>query len=148
MIHFYHLKLKFKAAREIISFFHPPSQIVILETVPCLTPGMTKVHPNIEATVAAVEQPSVKCSAKLETADAAVLTVWKKSLLFNCKGFTVFDAKGNLVFRVDTYMAGSGSNGEIILMDSGGKPIFTIRRKVIIYDLDESTFCVNFYIHV
>lgn len=109
---------------------------------------MTKVHPNIEATVAAVEQPSVKCSAKLETADAAVLTVWKKSLLFNCKGFTVFDAKGNLVFRVDTYMAGSGSNGEIILMDSGGKPIFTIRRKVIIYDLDESTFCVNFYIHV
>ncbi|KAF2306569.1 hypothetical protein GH714_019513 [Hevea brasiliensis] len=26
-------------------------------------------------------------------------------------------------------MAGSGSNGEIVLMDAGGKPLFTIRRK-------------------
>ncbi|KAF8407307.1 hypothetical protein HHK36_006434 [Tetracentron sinense] len=57
----------------------------------------------------------------------SVLTVWKKSLLLNCKGFTVFDAKGNLVFRVDNYV--SGNKGEIVLMDATGKPLLTIRRK-------------------
>lgn len=62
---------------------------------------------------------------------AAVLTVWKKSLLFNCTGFTVFDGKGNLVFRVDNYVAGNKS--EIVLMDASGKPLLTIRRKVYIY---------------
>ncbi len=93
---------------------------------------MTKVHPNIADTViapVAVEQTKLKSFANLE-ADGTVLTVWKKSLLFNCNGFTVFDAKGNLVFRVDNYMAGSGTKGEIILMDAGGKPLLTIRRKV------------------
>ena len=25
--------------------------------------------------------------------DATILTIWKKSLLFNCSGFTVFDGK-------------------------------------------------------
>ncbi|KAJ9179715.1 hypothetical protein P3X46_008049 [Hevea brasiliensis] len=92
---------------------------------------MTKVHPNIADTViapVAVEQTKLKSFANLE-ADGTVLTVWKKSLLFNCNGFTVFDAKGNLVFRVDNYMAGSGTKGEIILMDAGGKPLLTIRRK-------------------
>jgi len=54
--------------------------------------------------------------------NAAILTVWKKSLLLNCSGFTVFDCKGNLVFRVD--------KGEIVLMDAAGKPLLTIRRKV------------------
>lgn len=56
------------------------------------------------------------------------LTVWRKSLLFNCNGFTVFDAKGNLVFRVDKY-AKSGNTGEIVLMDAVGNPLLTVRRK-------------------
>lgn len=91
---------------------------------------MTKVYPNIAATLTApaVAEEKLKSSAHLE-GDAVVLTVWKKSLLFNCNGFTVFDGKGNLVFRVDNYMAGSGANGEIVLMDAGGKPLLTIRRK-------------------
>ncbi|XP_076917633.1 protein LURP-one-related 8-like [Bidens hawaiensis] len=57
----------------------------------------------------------------------AVLTVWKKSLLFNCDGFTVFDSKGNLVFRVDNYAA--GNKAEIVLMDASGNSLLTIRRK-------------------
>lgn len=61
-------------------------------------------------------------------APPATLTVWKKSLLFNCKGFTVFDAKGNLVFRVDKY--DKSNKGEIVLMDGAGNPLLTIRRKV------------------
>ncbi|KDP21819.1 hypothetical protein JCGZ_00606 [Jatropha curcas] len=90
---------------------------------------MTKVHPNVAAAPATgPTEEKLKSSAHLE-ADAVVLTVWKKSLLFNCNGFTVFDSKGNLVYRVDNYMGGSGANGEIILMDAGGKPLLTIRRK-------------------
>ncbi|KAF7845178.1 protein LURP-one-related 8-like [Senna tora] len=56
-----------------------------------------------------------------------VLTVWKKSLLLSCNGFTVFDRQGNLVFRVDNYSA--RSKDEILLMDAAGTPLLTIRRK-------------------
>ncbi|KAG9443382.1 hypothetical protein H6P81_014722 [Aristolochia fimbriata] len=86
---------------------------------------MTKVYPNAggsEARRAAWEGAGEKEAAKEE-----VLIVWKKSLLFNCSGFTVFDKKGNLVFRVDNYAA--GNKGEVVLMDAAGKSLLTIRRK-------------------
>ncbi|RZC82653.1 hypothetical protein C5167_045440 [Papaver somniferum] len=78
---------------------------------------MTKVYPN--ATTEIPKQISDK--------EVEVLTVWKKSLLFNCNGFTVFDTNGNLVFRVDNYRAGKKT--EIFLMDASGKTLLTIRRK-------------------
>ncbi|GKV04267.1 hypothetical protein SLEP1_g16445 [Rubroshorea leprosula] len=87
---------------------------------------MTKVYPNSSATLRSfLERP--KCPAVGEGRDPVVLTVWTKSLLFNCKGFTVFDSKGDLVFRVDNYM--EGHKGEILLMDAAGKALLTIRRK-------------------
>lgn len=86
---------------------------------------MTKVYPNANAAAATATV------ATKSAGNAAVLTVWKKSLLFNCNGFTVYDGMGNLVFRVDNYM--QGNKGEILLMDAAGKPLLTIRRKV--YDL-------------
>ncbi|KAM0873271.1 hypothetical protein ACQ4PT_038174 [Festuca glaucescens] len=55
------------------------------------------------------------------------LTVWRKSLLFDCKGFTVYDAKGNLAYRVDSYASENGD--EVVLMDAAGRPAFTVRRK-------------------
>ena len=55
------------------------------------------------------------------------MTVWKKSLIFNCNGFTVFDGKGDLVYRVDNYM--EGNKGSILLMDANGKALLTIRCK-------------------
>ncbi|KAI3810680.1 hypothetical protein L1987_20302 [Smallanthus sonchifolius] len=58
-----------------------------------------------------------------------VLTVWKKSLLFGCDGFTVYDSNGNLVFRVDNYSA--TRNREIVLMDAFGRTLHTIRRKML-----------------
>jgi uncharacterized protein YxjI len=97
---------------------------------------MTKVYPNVAPAAAATNEKQrqllkLKSSNNALDADhAVVLTVWKKSLLFNCNGFTVFDSKGNLLFRVDNYMATSGSNGEIVLMDAAGKPLLTMRRKV------------------
>ncbi|KAI3971834.1 hypothetical protein MKW92_038593 [Papaver armeniacum] len=81
---------------------------------------MTKVYPN-----ATTEIPRIP--KQISDREVEVLTVWKKSLLFNCNGFTVFDTKGNLVFRVDNYRAGNKT--EIFLMDASGKTLVTIRRK-------------------
>ncbi|KAL0452278.1 UNVERIFIED_CONTAM: protein LURP-one-related 8 [Sesamum latifolium] len=86
---------------------------------------MTKVYPNASP----LPKPSGGCTKAAAADDSSprVLTVWRKSLLFNCDGFTVFDADGNLVYRVDNYM--SGNKGEIFLMDAAGTSLLTIRRK-------------------
>ncbi|KAG6522399.1 protein LURP-one-related 8-like [Zingiber officinale] len=84
---------------------------------------MAKVHPNTEENCV----DSIEVDAGGRKDKSRVLTVWRKSLLFGCRGFTVFDEEGNLVFRVDNY--GSGRAGEIVLMDAAGKPLLTIRRK-------------------
>ncbi|KAG0488758.1 hypothetical protein HPP92_007407 [Vanilla planifolia] len=81
---------------------------------------MTRVHPN------SPNSNAPDSSITLES-EPVTLTVWRKSLLFNCSGFTVFDAKGDLVFRVDNYS--SSRRTEIVLMDFSGKSLFTIRRK-------------------
>ncbi|XP_042015500.1 protein LURP-one-related 8-like [Salvia splendens] len=78
---------------------------------------MTKIYPNA----------SSSSEGKISGDDPVVLTVWKKSLLLNCEGFTVFDPRGNLVYRVDNYMA--ATKGHIILMDASGATLLTIRRK-------------------
>ncbi|KAK9128218.1 hypothetical protein Syun_017015 [Stephania yunnanensis] len=85
---------------------------------------MPKVHPNTSSSSLATktQPPDVPMSG------AEVLTVWNKSLLFNGKGFTVFDSKGNLVFRVDSYASVTKSS-DIVLMDATGSPLLTIRRK-------------------
>lgn len=53
------------------------------------------------------------------------LTVWKKSLVINCKGFTVIDSCGNLVYRVDNYTL---HPHELVLMDASGNSVLTMRR--------------------
>ncbi|KAF5747704.1 protein LURP-one-related 8 [Tripterygium wilfordii] len=88
---------------------------------------MTKVYPNAPPTPTPTPTASPACDC--EEDPLQVLTVWNKSLLFNCKGYTVFDSNGNLVFRVDNYMSGSGFKAEILLMDAAGEPLLTIRRK-------------------
>ncbi|KAJ4906868.1 Protein LURP-one-related 8 [Raphanus sativus] len=79
---------------------------------------MTKVHPKFSNTY----EKSL-CDSKATVA----LTVWKKSLLFNCDGFTVYNSNGDLVFRVDNYMNSPRDN--IVLMDASGLPLLSIRRK-------------------
>ncbi|TKV98983.1 hypothetical protein SEVIR_8G009300v4 [Setaria viridis] len=85
---------------------------------------MAKVHPN----GAVALEPTISSGAAAEEQPPAVLTVWRKSLLFNCDGFTVFDAKGDLAFRVDCY-GSSRRRAEVVLMDVAGKPLLTVRRK-------------------
>ncbi|KAG6600546.1 Protein LURP-one-related 17, partial [Cucurbita argyrosperma subsp. argyrosperma] len=53
------------------------------------------------------------------------LTVWRKSLLLTCNGFTVIDRSGNIVYRVDNYI---GRPEEVILMDGLGKSVLTMCR--------------------
>lgn len=107
---------------------------------------MAKVHPN----VAAPELPAGG-RAVVEEQQPTVLTVWRKSLLFNCDGFTVFDSAGGLAFRVDRYGSSSGIRRraeDVVLMDAAGKPLLTVRRKIklslglgehwVVYDGDAS----------
>ncbi|KAM0914731.1 hypothetical protein ACQ4PT_011312 [Festuca glaucescens] len=81
---------------------------------------MAKVYPNVAV-------PSLALPAAAGDEEPVTLTVWRKSLLFNCRGFTVFDASGNLLYRVDSYA--SDPRAEVVLMDAAGRPVLTVRRK-------------------
>ncbi|KAJ6419666.1 hypothetical protein OIU84_029731 [Salix udensis] len=59
-------------------------------------------------------------------AKCTLLTVWRKSLLISCNGFTVFNSCGDLVYRVDNYI---DRPEELVLMDGSGKSILTMRRR-------------------
>ncbi|KAK1437190.1 hypothetical protein QVD17_02978 [Tagetes erecta] len=91
---------------------------------------MTKVYPKVVNSphVSSNEQSFFNESTTAgRNVDPVVLTVWKKSLLFNSDGFTVFDTNGDLVFRVDNYAAGNKS--EVVLMDAAGHSLITVRKK-------------------
>ena len=94
---------------------------------------MAKVHPNAAAVAAELATPTTttttRPAADQETEPPTVLTVWRKSLLFNCDGFTVYDARGDLAFRVDSYDASGRRRAEVVLMDATGTPLLTVRRK-------------------
>ncbi|WVZ54737.1 hypothetical protein U9M48_005491 [Paspalum notatum var. saurae] len=120
--------------------------------------GMGRVHPNPDAPSASTssrvtpgeEAVQVRAGAEEEEPSAvSVLTVWRKSLLFGCHGFTVFDARGDLAFRVDCYAA-SRRRSEVVLMGAAGEPLLTVRRarrlggllasdRWVIYDGDGAT---------
>ncbi|KAG2601547.1 protein LURP-one-related 8-like [Panicum virgatum] len=85
---------------------------------------MARVHPNVLPSPAAEKAAAGPPAAGEE--EPTTLTVWRKSLLFNCRGFTVFDAKGDLAYRVDSY---DDAEAEVVLMDPAGRPAFTVRRK-------------------
>ena len=85
---------------------------------------MARVHPNVLPSPAAERAAAGPPAAGEE--EPTTLTVWRKSLLFNCRGFTVFDAKGDLAYRVDSY---DDAEAEVVLMDPAGRPAFTVRRK-------------------
>ncbi|KAE8699390.1 Protein LURP-one-related 5 [Hibiscus syriacus] len=57
------------------------------------------------------------------------LTVLKTSLFFANDGFTVYDCKGQLVFRVDSYGPDPRGKAEVVLMDAHGRCLLTVRKK-------------------
>ncbi|PPD87718.1 hypothetical protein GOBAR_DD15357 [Gossypium barbadense] len=68
-------------------------------------------------------------SAELPTTQSDLcmsLTVWRKSLVMSCNGFTVINSDGDVVYRVETYIGQRPK--ELVLMDGVGKSILTMRR--------------------
>ncbi|KAG4172841.1 hypothetical protein ERO13_A11G023200v2 [Gossypium hirsutum] len=68
-------------------------------------------------------------SAELPTTQSDLcmsLTVWRKSLVMSCNGFTVINSDGNVVYRVKTYIGQRPK--ELVLMDGVGNSILTMRR--------------------
>ncbi|KAL2463072.1 Protein LURP-one-related 12 [Forsythia ovata] len=61
--------------------------------------------------------------------DETHLTVSKTTLFFAGDGYTAYDCKGELVFRVDSYGPGTRDSGELVLMDASGRCLLTVRRK-------------------
>ncbi|CAK9141271.1 unnamed protein product [Ilex paraguariensis] len=57
------------------------------------------------------------------------LTVHKTSIFFSGDGFIVYDPKGEVIFRVESYGPDSQSNDELFLMNSSGKCLLTLHRK-------------------
>lgn len=58
------------------------------------------------------------------------LTVRKTSLFFPGDGFVVYDPNGEILFRFDSYGPDSKPKDELVLMDSSGKCLLTLLRKV------------------
>ncbi|ESQ48551.1 hypothetical protein EUTSA_v10022232mg [Eutrema salsugineum] len=88
----------------------------------CPAETMVKIHPY-QTTSGAGEETS---SPYLTTGKES-FTIWMKSLVFNTNGCTVFDSKGNIIYRVDNY--NSKSCREVFLMDLHGRVLFTLRRQ-------------------
>ncbi|KAG5593287.1 hypothetical protein H5410_043801 [Solanum commersonii] len=82
-------------------------------------------HQDFKNNNSSCKELTTTTSSSLSSSSCIFLTVWRKSLIFSCKGFTVIGSDGNLVYRVDNY---SGRRDQTILMDASGKPILTICR--------------------
>ncbi|RWW32757.1 hypothetical protein GW17_00002557 [Ensete ventricosum] len=88
---------------------------------------MSKIHPTVskiddqeELTTTTTNSPSV-------------WTVWKKSSMgfHGSDGFSIYDGKGRLAFRVDNYSRKHKCfAGELLLMDGDGKAVMTLRPQV------------------
>ncbi|GLU05782.1 hypothetical protein SLE2022_228620 [Rubroshorea leprosula] len=61
------------------------------------------------------------------SSESKTFTIWMKSLVYHANGCTVFDSKGEIVYRVDNY--DSKCSSEVFLMDRQGKVLCTIQRK-------------------
>ncbi|KAJ8774269.1 hypothetical protein K2173_009700 [Erythroxylum novogranatense] len=79
---------------------------------------MAKIHPQ------AHNSSDVPCYL---TSRRETFTIWMKSLILNGNGCTVFDANGQVVYRVDNY--NSKCSNEVQLMDLKGDVVCTILRK-------------------
>lgn len=81
---------------------------------------MAKVYPSMPSS-----SSSCSCSSSNET---ETFTIWMKSLVINGNGYTVYDSRGKVIYRIDNY--DTKCSNEVYLMDLRGKVISTILRKV------------------
>ncbi|KAF3448542.1 hypothetical protein FNV43_RR09255 [Rhamnella rubrinervis] len=81
---------------------------------------MAKVHPLTSTSIDSVSAT---------TSRGESFTIWMKSLLMQANGCTVYNQKGEIVYRIDNY--DHKNSKQVYLMDLQGKVLFTILRKKI-----------------
>ncbi|KAJ8448296.1 hypothetical protein Cgig2_025220 [Carnegiea gigantea] len=91
---------------------------------------MSKIHPHL----APPSPPSSSSSSSSSSSDVCfsereTFTIWMKSLILEGKGCTVFNSKGQAVYRVDNYNSKCCDKHKVLLMDSHGRVLLTILRK-------------------
>ncbi|KAF8081844.1 hypothetical protein N665_0862s0008 [Sinapis alba] len=87
---------------------------------------MVQIHP-VQALPVDTAAGEVQSSPYLTT-EKESFTIWMRSLVYHSKGCTVFDSKGNLLYRVDNY--DSKSCGDVYLMDLYGEVLFEFQQKL------------------
>ncbi|CAK8579170.1 unnamed protein product [Lathyrus sativus] len=87
---------------------------------------MAKVHPQKQEPTTSSKSHDDKCLSKGER-----YTVWMKSLVLHSNGCTVYDSKGNIVYRVDNYDRKGGR--EVNLMNLKGNVVCTIRKRLLAF---------------
>ncbi|KAF5478289.1 hypothetical protein F2P56_004861 [Juglans regia] len=80
---------------------------------------LDKIHPD--------DHISTVSPINFTTSEGETFTVWMESLLYHTYGCTVFNSKGEIVYRVDNY--NKKCSHEVHLMDLRGNTLFTIRRR-------------------
>ncbi|CAK8579169.1 unnamed protein product [Lathyrus sativus] len=86
---------------------------------------MAKIHPQEqESTTTSVSYDH--CLNKRER-----YTVWMKSLVLHSNGCTVYDSKGNIVYRVDNYDTKGGR--EVNLMNLKGNVVCTLKKRLLAF---------------
>lgn len=77
------------------------------------------------------DQESEETKKRVESTEegsSSSFTVWRKSLVISCNGFTVINSSGDLVYRVDNY---SIRPQQIVLMDASGNSILSLNRRKV-----------------
>ncbi|XP_058735967.1 protein LURP-one-related 11-like [Vicia villosa] len=87
---------------------------------------MAKIYPNLESTTSSQSHDDQWVSNKRER-----YTLWMKSLVLHSNGCTVYDSKGNIVYRVDNYDTKGGR--EINLMNLQGNVLCIIKKRLLAF---------------
>ncbi|XP_009785545.1 protein LURP-one-related 11-like [Nicotiana tabacum] len=83
---------------------------------------MARVYPQTSTSSSSFSSTNPYITMRRET-----FTLWMKSLVYHGNGCTVFDSKGNIIYRIDNY--NRKCSKEVYLMDLQGKVLFSIRQK-------------------
>lgn len=124
-----------------------PNYSRVLPETPSTTSTVATLSRVHSATTAAAVAAGKRCRElwreknKIEgdTGQGILFTVWKRSSMSfqGTDGFTVFDRRGSLAFRVDNYTRKSslcvsgGVSGGLVLMDGSGKPLLTLKPQLL-----------------
>ncbi|XP_016513111.1 protein LURP-one-related 11 [Nicotiana tabacum] len=92
---------------------------------------MAKVYSN-KSNLSTISSSSSISSNSYMSPRREIFTLWMKSLVYHGNGCTVYDSKGQIVYRIDNYNIKRSK--EVHLMDSNGRVLFSIRnRKVPVF---------------